>query len=368
MNIFDKLHNSSVLVQLSGGKDSIATLHMLITHNIECQAIHFVHQWGYKLPTEEAKRICCLFGIRLEIRDITEKLSEALLNCFTGRPCRVCKGIMDRMTVEYAQSINAEYICTGDSKSDRALFRRLKDVSDINDMYINRYFSSSFELPEKLKILRPLAEMENDDVFRYLDDNNIKVRRVGDTGDKYFEYSREGCPLQFKDYGVSYTLELMEQLKVYNEKCSLYASKNNFRASVHLPSKFILTVPAGHSEEVRKNIGLSAFEDVKYEKIFSYVIFVAAGRTLCQHEDVISSMIKRLCERLELEIIASYPYYFHLENGSLSYTITNLSNITISLVLTDALDDLSLNNIMIELFHTNRFSINKALAKGEAHV
>ena len=43
MNIFDKLHNSSVLVQLSGGKDSIATLHMLITHNIECQAIHFIN-------------------------------------------------------------------------------------------------------------------------------------------------------------------------------------------------------------------------------------------------------------------------------------------------------------------------------------
>jgi len=50
--------NSKVIAMLSGGKDSIATVVLLKKSGIDVTAIHFIHQWGASIPTEEAKRIC----------------------------------------------------------------------------------------------------------------------------------------------------------------------------------------------------------------------------------------------------------------------------------------------------------------------
>ena len=363
MSIFDKLKEELVLVQLSGGKDSIAALHILLEHGINCKAIHFIHKWGYHIPTREAERICKEFGIELEIVDITEELSGVFLNNFDGRPCRVCKKIMDRKTVEFAEKINASYICTGDSKSDRTLFRRLINVNSIDDMYINRYFNTSFDLPGRIRIIRPLAEMDNEDVLNYLSDKGIKVQRVGDTGDKYFEYSREGCPLQFKDYGAVYTAEVMDHLKQYNEKCSAYAAEHGFRASVHFPSRFIVTIPEGHSEEVRKAIGLDKPEIAEHGKVFAYLTFISLNTALRENKSVLEDMMKRMCERLEIETLRTQPHYFELKHGSLSYTITDTSELTISLIQTNRISCSLLGNIITELFHTDFFSISELVQK-----
>ena len=357
MNIFDKLKNDHVLVQLSGGKDSIAALCKLLEHNISCQAIHFTHKWCYQIPTREAERICREFGVELEIQDVTDEISKVFLNGFRGRPCRVCKGVMDRKTAAYAEKINASCICTGDSRSDRTLFRRLTNVNSIEDMYINRYFNASFELPANLRVFRPLAEMDNEDVLNYLFANGIKVRRVGDTGDKYFEYSREGCPLQFKDYGAEYTAELMEQLKYYNEKCSAYAAEHGFRASVHLPGRFIVTIPAGHEEEVRTAIGIDKPEIPKHDTVYAYLIFADISKTLKDNEEILNDMMKRVCERLEIEILKEHYRYFALVNGSLTYTLTASSGLTICLVQNNRISCTLLGNIIKELFHNDCYSI-----------
>lgn len=367
MIIFDKLKKGLVLVQLSGGKDSIAALHILLQHGISCKAIHFTHKWCYHIPTREAERICREFGVEIEMQDITDKISDVFLNGFSGRPCRVCKGIMDQITVEYAEGINASYICTGDSKSDRNLFRRLINVNRIEDMYINRYFNASFKLPANLRILRPLAEMDNEDVLNYLSSNSIKVRRVGDTGDKYYEYSREGCPLQFKDYGAEYTAELMELLKYYNEKCSAYAAEHGFRASVHLPSRFIVTIPEGHEEEVRTAIGIDKTEIPKHVTVYAYLIFIDLSMTLKENEEILNDMMKRVCERLELEILKAHHHYFALRNGSLTFTVTAPSEMTISLIQTDRISCSLLGNIITELFHTDRYSVSETVSEEHNH-
>lgn len=363
MNLFEKLKGELVLVQLSGGKDSITALHILLEHGISCKAIHFIHKWCYHTPTQEAERICREFGVEIKIHDITDAISDVFLSGFSGRPCRICKGIMDRITVEYAEKINSAYICTGDSKSDRTLFRRLKNVNSIDDMYINCYFNSTFELPKNIRILRPLAEMDSDDVMKYLSDHSIKVRRVGDTGDKYSEYSREGCPLQFKDYGAEYTAELMEKLKHYNEKCSAYATAHDFRASIHLPSRFIVTIPDGRSEEVRKAIGIDKPDTPKHSKVFAYLMFIALCETLRENESILSNMMQRMCERLEIDIIETQPNYFNFRNGSLTYTVTNVSELTVCIIQTDRIPCMLLGNIIKELFHTDQFSVSESISK-----
>ena len=363
MSFFDKIRGSLVLVQLSGGKDSIAALHMLVKNGIECRAVNFTHDWGYSIPTSEAEKICKMLGVTLEKVDITEKLSAVFLNDFRGRPCRACKGIMDRMTVEYAQKINASFICTGDSKSDRTLFRRLKGIENIENLYINDYFNAAFVLPEDIKIFRPLAEMDNDEVFDYLAKNDISVRRVGDTGDKYFEYSREGCPLQFKDYGAVYTRELMDQLKIYNERCSAYASKHGFKASVHLPSRYIITIPEGHSDETARNIGIAPADIPEHGEVYSYVIFLVADKGLCVQRDVLDDMIRRLCERMELTICGEESPYFLLESGSMSYSVTNDNNLTIHLISVTEVNKTIISNMITELFHTDCFKISTAFSR-----
>ena len=52
------LKEKKILVQYSGGKDSTACLIKLVEDGAYVEAVHFIHQYGYSLPTEEAKRIC----------------------------------------------------------------------------------------------------------------------------------------------------------------------------------------------------------------------------------------------------------------------------------------------------------------------
>ena len=200
--------DEKILVQYSGGKDSSACLIKLVEEKAYVEAVHFTHKYAYSVPTEEAKRICSEFEVKLHVIDISAQISELLLNDFKGRPCRACKGIMDKITVEMAQKFDFNYICVGDTASDKTLVERIKQNGD-RELSISKYFNKNVPLPDDIFILRPLIKYSNDAVFSFLKQRSVCIKRVNDTGDKYFEYSREGCPLQFKDYGVCYTRQLM---------------------------------------------------------------------------------------------------------------------------------------------------------------
>ena len=242
---FQDFLKSKVLIQLSGGKDSIACLALLKENHIKCSAIHFTHDYAYSIPTDEAKRICNYFNIDLHITDITKEIKQLLLNNKISRPCRQCKGIMDKITLEYAIKNRFNYICTGDSGDDTALISRLKKYNG-RDLFIGNYFNNSVKLPPDINIIRPLITTSSTEIFDFLEKIGINVNRVGDTGDKYFEYSREGCPLQFKDFCADYSENLMQKLKKYNILCTEFAKSKGIRASIHLPSEFIITIPKGY--------------------------------------------------------------------------------------------------------------------------
>ena len=242
---------SKIIVQYSGGKDSTACLVKLSQEKYDVEAIHFKHSFAYALPTEEAKRICTQLNIPLIIIDITIEIEEAFLNNYKGRPCRICKSIMDRKTVEYAISNGINEIAVGDTGSDTTLVNRLKALEK-SGVQPSKYFNASVSLPDNISIVRPLLSYNNDDVFLYLKKQGVTVRRNNDTGDKYFEYSREGCPLQFKDFGVPYTKSLMKKLHDYNVLCTQFATNKGIKASIHLPSEFIVTIPRGYEEDCRK--------------------------------------------------------------------------------------------------------------------
>lgn len=61
--------NPKVIAMLSGGKDSVAAVLLLKKNGIDVTAIHFIHEWGAAIPTDEAKRICSEYEIPLIIKD-----------------------------------------------------------------------------------------------------------------------------------------------------------------------------------------------------------------------------------------------------------------------------------------------------------
>jgi len=97
-DFFNSVNKGKVLIMLSGGKDSCACLHMLKKHKMDIIAIHFVHQWGYQIVTDEAKRICKEYEVPLIIYDYSKELLEALKGFKGGRPCILCK---EKMYVFY---------------------------------------------------------------------------------------------------------------------------------------------------------------------------------------------------------------------------------------------------------------------------
>lgn len=358
---FSTIAASKVLLQLSGGKDSIACLEKLCEHKIYCEAIHFVHDFSYTIPSAEAKRICDIENVKLHVIDINKEISDLFLSDFRIRPCRFCKGIMDKITANFAEENNFDYICVGDTLDDTMLVNRLNERNEKN-LFVARYFNNAVELPDKIFILRPLIRMRSSDIYNYLAKRHVSVKRVGDTGDKYFEYSREGCPLQFKDFGVPYTIELMQKLKVYNSLCSEFAAKKGIRASIHLPSEFIVTIPKGYETSCREFLianGCLLQEQSRssLKSQYHYVLHVPISPELTE-KSLLDIAIQRILEREGLLKNVSV----NLRNGSaLSYSFDE-GNLTVTLdtehyffvaELTSGkrLDVQQLINVLQEIFH-----------------
>lgn len=359
-------NDKRILVQYSGGKDSTACLIKLIEDGAYVEAVHFIHQYGYSLPTEEAKRICSEYNVKLNIIDVTDELKKLFLDNFEKRPCRFCKGIMDRKTVELATLEGFDYICVGDTASDKTLVDRIKEVQE-GDLILSRYFNKAVELPHNIMIIRPLIEFDNDAVFGFLNEHSVHISRNNDTGDKYFEYSREGCPLQFKDYGVCYSEQLMENLKIGNTLCSEYATSKGIKASIHLPSEMIVTIPKGYEEDCRKYLTEKGFAITrKYEvesanHIYSFTIEIY--KEICNFKSL-EELFLRLFERLSVKNIKTSIKENHLEISA--HTMSVFYNLIESerrlighIVSVGKIDIQRIESLFVELFHTYDFRISE---------
>ena len=231
--ILGNIKKGSIVVMLSGGKDSSACLHLLKTQGFDVIAIHFIHKWSYQIVTDEAKRICNEYKVPLIIYDYTEEFLNVLNGFKGGRPCLLCKEKMYEITVKFALEKNADYICVGDNANDTTTIARIKKSIENRlgeTLFLNTFLDAKVTLPNSVKVIRPIVDMTSEEVLQYLEKNNIHIQRVGDTGDKYFEYSREGCPIQFHDPGTEITVEDMDKLHDYNTALSKFARDNAIRA------------------------------------------------------------------------------------------------------------------------------------------
>lgn len=376
---FENHSNKRVLLMLSGGKDSSACLHILSKAQVDVTAIHFTHKWGYSLSTEEARNLCAKLNIPLIEVDFSESYYDAVHGYKGGRPCLLCKPKMYELVIEELRKNNYGWVCIGDNANDRTTIVRLMDYIkhkvDENP-YCSTYFGSErgIVLPGGVKVLRPLLNLESLQVEQYLKDNGISIRKNHCTGDKYFEYAREGCPVQFHDPGHEITEENMNNLKKYNLLITKFARERNIRASVHLPSTFIITIPIGYEVEAGKyleNEGLKVNWNINNTcKIDKERLLLTLKNmdSAIFNENIQESLFERMFERLEFKIKNKE---FHEYDSELNYIydlgtcnvncryIKNMNLLSIDFISDITIDETNVRNLVIEIFRTRNFSLLK---------
>lgn len=370
----NSVNKGKVLIMLSGGKDSCACLHMLKKHKMDITAIHFVHQWGYQIVTDEAKRICKEHEVPLIIYDYSKELLEALKGFKGGRPCILCKEKMYEITLQVAVEKEIDYICIGDNANDTTTITRIRKGINFKldeTLFLNTFLDSNISLSSGVKVIRPIIDMTSEEVLQYLEKNDIKIQRVGDTGDKYFEYSREGCPIQFHDPGTEITVSDMEKLRDYNTILSTFARENKIRASIHIPSEFIVTIPKGYEEKAKDYLlsaGLPLKNDEKTIRVikFQYIISMKKLYIEIFQDEVTEYLINRFFERLGVELknkevwnsdkIKTYVY-----EGETAYAnffiLKDLQVVNFILVSDKDYEKDYIENLIIEVFRTINFKI-----------
>ena len=310
--IVKKSANPKTIAMLSGGKDSIASVVLLKKNGIDVTAIHFVHEWSSEIPTSEAKRICNEYNIPLIIKNYTREFCAAVNGYTAGRPCLICKKQMYKVLLKYLDTGEFGWLCIGDNSNDRTTIARIKkyigDGHSEDDLMCSGYFGSEMgiNLPVGMKVIRPLINMTVKDVEDFLAKENIVIKRINSTGDKYFEYHREGCAIQFADIGVDMNEKLYDELKLYNDCITAFARENNILASIHMPSKFIITIPRGYenaAEEYLLEHGLNVDSDVNSScipKSKTIIVSIFEVNTKIFTTKAYIKMFERFLERLEL--------------------------------------------------------------------
>ena len=374
--------NPKVIAMLSGGKDSVAAVLLLKKNGIDVTAIHFIHEWGAAIPTDEAKRICSEYEIPLIIKDYTKEFRDAVNGYTAGRPCLICKKQMYKLLLNYLESGQYGWLCIGDNSNDRTTIARINQyISDNHpedSLICSGYFGSEMGivLPKEMKVIRPLIDMSVKDIERFLEEEKISIKRINSTGDKYFEYHREGCPVQFADIGVELNETLYSELKIYNDAITEFAREKGILASIHMPSTFIITIPRGYEEEAAlylENQGLKVDKqtnstELSHGKSFQALIFDLDKNLYTTR--AYEKMFKRILERLELfngniaindnngTVICSYSgqestlkisFDFDDQNAYLIYSFNNSS---LGRKNKEVFD-----NLILEMFRTRKYKV-----------
>lgn len=373
-------HNPNVIVMLSGGKDSIATMALLVKHKIPVTAIHFIHKWGETIPTQEAERVCLKYGVELVKYDFSDMFFNAIKGYTDGRPCLLCKKQMYLCLEQYLKQREFGWLAIGDNANDSTTIARMERFQNPfgDNLICSDYFGTEMgcELPPGMHVLRPLINMSAQEVEQFLLDEKVEVQRLHSTGDKYFEYHREGCPVQFVDNGYEINQDILEKLQEYNCKITEFARNKGIRASIHMPSTFVITIPKGFEKEAieyMEKAGLTINHDVNFGKLNvskMYNVFIElAGTDIVVHKTYLK-LFNRFLERLSLDkcnvevsecdrTIVCAAYTKEMKIILVLDKLDMSINLTIYELNTDVfhVDITALNNLVIEIFRTRKFKI-----------
>jgi hypothetical protein len=245
---------------------------------------------------------------------------------------------------------------------------------------VNSYLGAELgiRLSKGVRVLRPLIQMTSEDIEQLLENNKEKVNRLNSTGDKYFEYHREGCYAQFIEPGFPITKELLDISKEYNDLATEYARKKDILASVHVPSTFIITIPKGSEEALGEylinsgcsiNYTVNSTTAIPGLKIFRIIIEKKGGQEIYATKSY-EKILNRFAERLE---ICTENKGLLVQNDIIFYSAENLNkklnvfwdfsreiiDVLIYIPLEDSFVEMNfVENLIQEIFHTRCYNIS----------
>lgn len=161
-------HNSSIVVGLSGGPDSICMLDILhkLSHkyNIKLLAVHINHNWRSKEETDLDLKVCQDICERLNIQLISKSLDlQDLSGSKEAIARKVRREIFEQVLLEH----NASAIALAQHRDDQieTFFIRLIRGSNITGLSSIRSKSGFY--------IRPLLDISKQEIYEYLKANNL---------------------------------------------------------------------------------------------------------------------------------------------------------------------------------------------------
>ena len=204
----------SVLVGMSGGIDSTAVCHMLLSQGYRVVGLTFITCSSGESAAQSAKELADRFGIEHYIVDVcdefrklvVEPFIESYLSGATPNPCVNCNPMVKfRLLEEWADKLGCEHIATGhyvkvvsEGVGDE---RRCYIVTGDDDRKDQSYFLWRLTQKQLARVIFPLGGWEKSDVLDYLAANGMQsVARSGESmevcfipGD-YRDFLRENVP------------------------------------------------------------------------------------------------------------------------------------------------------------------------------
>ena len=152
----------------------------------------------------------------------------------------------------------------------------------------------------------------------------------------------------------------MNRLKELNEACAAFAASHKIRASVHLPSEFVLTIPRGYEQACRDHLRLAASRSVPVPYIYTYAIDISIPDFLANKTGVLHTMLARLLERQGLPTQELLPLHFSFDIGALDAFLLNEGTLLhVNLTREDPISTERIQQLLVEIFHTDNFHIRE---------
>lgn len=204
----------SVLVGMSGGIDSTAVCHMLLSQGYRVVGLTFITCDAGEGAAQSAKELAARFGIEHHTADVREEFRRTVIEPFvaaylkgvTPNPCVNCNPkVKFRLLEEWADRLGCRHIATGHyvkvvaQGNDEE--KRYYIVTGDDDRKDQSYFLWRLTQEQLSRVLFPLGGWEKRDVLDYLSRNGLQsVARSGESmevcfipGD-YRDFLRENVP------------------------------------------------------------------------------------------------------------------------------------------------------------------------------